>query len=480
MGKTAFGRPLQTTLIVFLTLLLLWSCSFLGERKQDDAIPVEFDLDRPVGNFDGLGANVPLSFYSRRMKVLQTFNELGISHIRVKRDGENWDDILSLRSATSRLGIKWIYTRDEIPVEFQDIHGQLLDIKGFAGWWAEEVDELQYQDVPADYIELLDKPDLIRGDSVTISSDRYTALLHATRQELDLRDFDDVAIIGPALSTPSSQGNLETWYMDLDQNAYEMIPFWSVHAWDHQGQPGELGSALSGLLAYLDRIDSRKPVMLDAYASSSFLFNGIQYPDPDAYDVLGNQDTYETYYYSASFSMPYGLRVFGHTLDLLKLGDVIPFLHQLYDAPGDVKYKKQSWGLLDLDGAEKPVFTLLSSLMKRVPRRAEIIMAPDSSDGELNTLAFKTQDACVITILNEGLQSRHIRVSIAGAGKTFTPGEVILLYTPEPLPPEMGKMDHVQEETLELKSRYDSGGKRHVFSLDLQPQSVFIGEFGLR
>jgi len=463
--------------IILITLSLMWSCSFFGDRKKGQYIPIEFDLQQEVGPFNGLGANVPLSFYSRRMKVLQTFNELGIKYIRVKREGENWDDILALRASTSRLGIKWIYSLDEIPLEFQDEYGKLGDVKGFAGWWAEEVDELLYQDVPADYIELVDKPDIIRGDSSALTSDLFNALVHETRTELDLRDFQDVSIIGPALSSPTLEGDNETWYMDLDQTGFEMLAFWSVHVWDHQHRSGDLSVTMDRFLNYLDRIESRKPVLVNAFATSATNFNGTQYPDPAEYDVLGNLNTFETYYYSASFTLPYALSVYSNTLDLLKYRDVIPFLYQLYDAPADVKYKKRSWGLLDLNGVEKPVFTLLSNLMKEVPKRATIIAPLDELNGGLNTLAFKNQDEVLVTILNEELESKAIQVSLQGGGKKMEAISTLLYYTTELALPEQGKKDRIETEALELKLRSDNANDSYVFTITLEPQTVFVGEF---
>ncbi len=259
-----FKLTLQA-LIIILVLGMLWSCSFFGNRNKGQYIPVEFDLQQEIGPFEGLGANVPLSFYSRRMKVLQTFNELGIKYIHVKRVDENWDDILALRASTSRLGIKWIYSLDEIPVDFLDNYGKLIDVKGFAGWWAEEVDELLYQDVPADYIELLDGSDILRGDSLALSPDLYNELLHATRTELDLRGFQNVAIIGPGLSSPDVSNNMETWYMDLDQASFDMLPFWSVQNRQNQQGNGQNNATLADLLDFLAEIESSKPVMVTAF-----------------------------------------------------------------------------------------------------------------------------------------------------------------------------------------------------------------------
>lgn len=459
-----------------LILSVLWSCSFLRDRKKDEYIPVEFDLNQSVGPFNGLGANVPLSFYSRRMKVLQTFNELGIKYVRVKRSDDNWDDILALRASISRLGIKWVYSLDEVPVEFLDDYGKLVDIDGFAIWWAEEVDELLYQDVPADYIELLDRPDVLRGDSAAFNSDIYNQLIHATRNELDMRDFQNVAIVGPSLSSAAFGGEMETWYMDLDQSGFDMLPFWAVHLSNTQQEGGNIGETLHDFVGYLKGIESNKPLFVNAYAPPETKFNGVQYPDPDEYDVLGNQNTFETYYYSAAFTLPYALRMYSNTLELLKFRDAIPFLFQIYDAPADVKYKKQSWGLLDLNGGEKPVFTLLSNLVKEVPKRATILSTLEPLPANLNAMAFVNQDEWVVTAVNEDLKSKDIQVRLKGAPRKLDVKNAAIHYALELHPPELGRKDILAEEILELK-RANNTNDGYIFSLTLPPQSTFVGEF---
>ncbi|MCF6237704.1 MAG: hypothetical protein L3J79_02645, partial [Candidatus Marinimicrobia bacterium] len=364
MGKPQFSKILRGSTGLLLLLSLMWSCSFMGDRKKKQYSPIEFDLSRDTGPFGGLGANVPISFYSRRMKPLQTLNDLGIKVIRVKREDDNWDNILALRRATQRLGIKWIYSLDDIPMSFVNQQGKLIDVAGFAQWWAEEVDELSYQEVPADYIELLDAPDLSSSDSLPLSPDSYNALIHATRKELDLRGFQQVGIVGPGLSRPDLPGDLERWYMDLDQEAFESLDRWTVQIWDDSTEGGRHGNALEGLVNYLAEIESLKPIIVSAYATTQTTSDQQEYPDPAQYDLLGNLNTVETYSYSASFSMPYALRVYSNTLKLLEPGGITPLVYQIYDAPADVKFKKRSWGLLDLNGVAKPVFTMLTNLIK--------------------------------------------------------------------------------------------------------------------
>jgi len=476
MAKTPPYQQIIKLGLLTLILSALWSCSFLGDRKKGEYIPVEFDLNQSVGPFNGLGANVPLSFYSRRMKVLQTFNELGIKYVRVKRSDENWDDILALRASISRLGIKWIYSLDEVPIDFLDNYGRLIDIDGFAIWWAEEVDELLYQDVPADYIELLDMPDMLRGDSAAFDSDIFNQLIHATRNELDMRDFQNVSIVGPSLSSAGFGGKLETWYMDLDQAGFDMLPVWSVHLSNTQQEGENVGVTLQDFVGYLEGIESVKPLFINAYAPPETNFNGIQYPDPAKYDVLGNQNTFETYYYSATFTLPYALRMYSNTLELLKFKDAIPFLYQIYDAPADVKYKKQSWGLLDLNGGEKPVFTLLANLIKEIPKRSTIHSTLEPLPVGMNALAFVNQDEWVVTAVNEGLKSKAIQVRLKGAPRKLAVKHAAIHYASELLPPELGRKDILAEEVLELKRAHNTNDG-YVFSVTLPPQCTFVGEF---
>ncbi len=192
---------------------------------------------------------------------------------------------------------------------------------------------------------------------------------------------------------------------------------------------------------------------------------------------MGNLKTYETYYYSATFTLPYALQVYSNTLDLLKYKQVIPFLYQLYDAPGDVKYKKQSWGLLDLNGKAKPVFTLLSQLMKQVPKHASIISTLQPLPTGLNSLVFKNQDKVLVTVLNAGLESKSIQVSLRGADPNVQVGSAAVLFSQNLFPPEQGKQDIVEIEELELKLRSDEANDSYVFTLVLKPQSIFVGDF---
>ena len=457
----------------------MWSCSFFGDRQKGQYIPIDFDLSQDVGLFSGLGANVPISFYSRRMKPLQTLNDLGIKVIRVKREEDNWDDILALRAATRRLGIKWVYSLDAIPVSFVDRYGQLIDIEGFAGWWAEEVDELFYQEVPADYIELLAAPDRSPNDSLPLSPDSFNALIHAIRHELDLRDFQQVGIVGPGLSTPELSGDLESWYMNLDQEAFDILDYWSVQCWADSTDGENLDPAIADLIKYLTEIESLKPILISAYATAKTNYGNQEYPDPDGYDQLGNLPAFETYYYSASFSLPYALSVYSNTLKLLEHGGVTPLIYQLYDAPTDVKHKKRSWGLLDLNGVVKPVFTMLTNLMKRIPDGVVIVPAIDNPQANLMSLSFKSNKQVVVTICNEHTSSKAIQVRLHGVGRSLEFDQAVSLSAPEVYPVALGKRDAVELLDTQLKMRYDGANDSYSFSVTMDPQSTMVAEFHL-
>ncbi|NQV16508.1 hypothetical protein HQ531_13685 [bacterium] len=438
---------------------------------------MEIDLSTELGKFEGMGANVPISFYSRRLKALQTFNELGVKYIRVKRVSDNWDDILALRGSTQRLHIKWIYSLDAIPANFTNEYGQLVDIEGFAGWWAEEVDELLYQEVPADYIELLDVPDIAPGDSLPMSSDTYNALVHATKEELTLRGFDQVGIVGPGLSTPGISGDMETWYMDLDEQVFETLDFWTVQMWENRIDDENLSVAFNQLTEYLDTIESRKPIFVSEYASTETNFGKIQYPDPGAYDQQGNLSTFKTYYYSASFTMPYALRVYSNTLDLLKQAAVIPFIYQMYDAPADVKFKKQSWGLLDLNGEAKPVFTLLANLMKRIPDNASVVKASYDPQHNFNALAFDNGEKLVLTVCNQDESAKSIQINISSARRSLELTGAVASHSPELFSVELGQRDVVETVDMELKLRHDEANNSQFFTISVEPQSTMVAEF---
>ncbi len=455
-------------------LLLVWGCSFLGERDRNEAIVVEFNLKSDRGVFKGMGANVPISFYNRRMKPLQTFNDLDVKYVRVKREGDNWDNILALRSTTGRLGIKWIYSIDEIPPDYLNQAGELVDVPGFAIWWADEVDELYYQEVPADYIELLARPDIPRGDSLPMDSDTYNALIHATREQLDLREFQQVGIVGPGLSSPSTGGDLETWYMDLDQAAFDALDYWTVQLWEDYPE-----ASLNKFSAYLETIDSRKPTWISAYASLATAYGDKRYPDPNQYDVEGNLKAFKTYYYSASFSLPYGLRLYSNTLDLLKQRDVTPFIYQLYDAPSDVKYKKQSWGLLDLNGVAKPSFVLLSNLMKRIPKEPRVIPATYHSGPGLNALAFTSHKQMIITLVNEELEPQSIEVQVTGGINQLDFITCVSYSSSVIHAVELGQRDYIESKDVSLKIKKSTSDNAYAFSVYLEPQSVLVAEFKL-
>jgi hypothetical protein len=463
-----------------LLLFALGSCSLLSHRKDKDSIPIPISLDAPSHRFLGMGANVPITFYNRRTRPLQVLNDLRISYIRVKRTEDNWNDIAALRAATFRLKIKWIYSLDNIPLNYLNSKGRLFDTEGFANWWAEEVDELNYQEVPADLIELIDNPELLNSGTPVLNSDGYNELLHATRRELDLRDYQNVGIIGPGLSTLSTEDSLETWYMDLDQPAFEMLKFWSGDLNADTASGIHLPEQLANFRSYLNRIESLKPIFITSYANRINQYGPLMYPDPNRYDILGNRPDYERYYYSASFSMPYALQVYTNTLNLLSQPEVIPFVHQLFDAPDDVKFKKRSWGLLDLNGTEKPVYRLLSALFSRVPKDAEVVPIDFPHALSLSGLVFYGRQKVILTICNQTAMNMDLRLVLKGATGSLSMAEAMALLSPEINHPDLGRMDDVTMEPLELKLKRSSGDNSHSLPVTMRSNSVFIAELEMK
>ena len=474
--KVETQRSLKLILILGL-LLLLTSCSLIRQRKGAEYQPIVIDLTKDSGPFKGFGANVPISFYNRRTRPLQVLNDLNIRYVRVTRSADNWNDILALRAATHRLKIKWIYTLVEIPAPFVNAQGQLVDVDGFAAWWAEEVDELDYQEVPADLIELVERPDLNQQGYQVMDADTYGRLVHATRKELDLRDFQDVAIVGPGLASPDIHGERETWYMDLDQEAFNALQYWSVQAWEDSSGTVSAGAAISHLVSYQKSIESQKQVFVTSYGTHQTRFHGQQYPDPGRYDILGNQSGYERYYYNATFALPYGLKVFATTLELFAISEATPFIYQLYDAPDEVKFKKSSWGLLDLNGQEKPVYQLLATLLKEIPDKASIIPLQFRDDAMISGLAFRDDTRLIITLCNQQLVSRNIQLVLKAADRSLTFQNAIALDALETYPPDLGKMDTIKKTEVELKLRSSSELKANTCQYTIAPQSVLIATF---
>lgn len=463
-------------LVLAVVLSMLGSCSLISDRRTKDSLPIEIDLSQEGHAFMGMGANVPISFYNRRTRPLQVLNDLRISHIRVKRTGDNWNDIAALRAATYRLKIKWIYSLDKIPLAYLDESGRLMDVDGFAHWWAEEVDELNYQEVPADFIELIESPDLANAGAPIMNADDYNQLIHTTRQELDLREYQDVAMIGPGLSSLSTSDSMETWYMDLDQQAFETLRDWSVELHDDASGAMSMGGKLQDFQAYLEKIESIKPILLTSYTNRIKQYGEFEYPDPERYDILGNKPDYERYYYSASFSMPYALRSYSNTLDLLSHPQVIPFIHQLFDAPEAVKFKKQSWGLLDLNGGEKPLYTLLSALLSRIPKQARILTLDLSDTPGLRGLGFLNNEKLVLTLCNETATRIDVRFIMKAAPDVFTIVHAMDLLSPKINHPDLGRMDIVEEESLSLKLKRSGDDLSTSFPATLRPNSIFIAE----
>jgi hypothetical protein len=115
--------------------------------------------------------------------------------------------------------------------------------------------------------------------------------------------------------------------------------------------------------------------------------------------------------------------------------------------------------------------------MKRVPKRSTIISTLQPTQDGLNALSFKNQDEVLVTVLNEGLESKSIQVSLRGADRKLEIKSAALHFSLGIFPPDQGKQDIVETEELELKLRSDDANDSYVFTLMLKPQSIFVGEF---
>jgi len=128
----------------------------------------------------------------------QEFQGFGV-HTWATMDWGSWDDMRRLRAETDQLGIKWLYNLWSAPRGVTE-RGLLTDIPGFAAHWRWLVETLDSEGTRPHLIDLMNEPDSYGGWSTGIEPAEYTALVKATRAELDAAGFEDVGIAGPGLT----------------------------------------------------------------------------------------------------------------------------------------------------------------------------------------------------------------------------------------------------------------------------------------
>ena len=195
-----------------------------------------------------------------------------------------------------------------------------------------------------DAAELSNEPD--GGWNIRIAPRDYLALLRSVRQEAKRRAVTLPAIYGPGTSTITA---LQSYLADRDaaEGILDGVDVLSVHGWDDRRQT-DVFSAFDVLLERMRALGRRPEVALTEY--------GIARPVPGDNSPSADMKTRAAQGMARS---PYFASL--TTRDLLRLygrgiGTVISWEFQ------DPVWGKASYGLLDPEGKERPVYHALASV----------------------------------------------------------------------------------------------------------------------
>jgi len=356
--------------------------------------------------------------HANRQKAL---DELNIKFIRITRERTSWDDMRKTRQMTDALGIKWVYMVWSGPRKYSQKR-KLSDVEGFAEWWTEQVKELYKNNVPVEYIELMNEPDSGGQWSTGITGSQYNDLIKSLRPKLDKAGYSNVGILGPGLSS-LSWSKPAPYLKALDIAGASNLTYWSTHSWDDD-KAGPLGIVkywpdFGGNAKDLNR---SLPVFVTEYATKQKSFHGIEYPMPDDYGKWNDDNVFP--YYSSSNTMPFAARVYANTFALLNSGASALFIWQINDEPTEVnphgrgRRKSKSWGFVDLWGKPKPVYNALMTICPKIPAGSKVIKSPDQKSNKLYSGVLVDKDRVIIGIAND----RTFEVSSAFKLKNAPPG----------------------------------------------------------
>jgi len=132
------------------------------------------------------------------------------------------------------------------------------------------------------------------------------------------------------------------------------------------------------------------------YATKETFFDGQEWPFPETEVGINATD-----------SVGYGLRLFENTLALLNAGAHAPFIWYLLDEPS---LTTKMWGVVALDGREKPAYTALEGLTFPVGGQ---VLTPPLFDG----LGFygggvTSEGQTVLGFSNEGIEDRSFTLRL--------------------------------------------------------------------
>ena len=380
----------------------------LGKAPYADARlgrQVTFDLDRTSHRFDGFGAQVWVTNNNPRVDLERKLAELNIHYVRLTPYGATWPQMQSLRDITDRLGIQWVCTFWSAPPELADEHGVLQDVRGFTDWWMQQIDEMAARALAPHYIELMNEPDSMGHWSTGMAPSTYNEVVKALRRELDGRGLPNVGIVGPGLAHLDWDGHNETWIGALDREAVASIAAWSTHSWDDgdlcRGGASCIERQWPSFRRAFERQDAAKPVFVTEFGTKETTYNGVRYPHPGQETLFPDHASEPTRYYSATDTVAYAVRLFENSLALANEGANVPFIWQLVDEPSELLELRKSWGLVDLEGQNKPAFQAIATLGSAIPEDALVVEPPKQTADGLYAAAFIGGDAVVVAIAND-------------------------------------------------------------------------------
>jgi len=423
-------KTIAKNLIMLFLILIALSCA----KKEKIMVDSEFryDLEDISHEFKGFGAQI-WAFTRHenhpdlgkwREKVLK---ELNIKYVRIANSRASWEEVAETKAMTDELGIKWVFVIWVGPSQFSNENRMLEDVEGFAEYWKDLIQEQYDHDINIEYVELMNEPDSRGAWSTGIIPEQYNELVKILRHKLDSADLNMVGIVG---SGPASMWRFPDYAKALDAEGVSSLAAFSTHAWGTDGSrtdtiadPGQytFNTTVKNFINPCNEKSPSKPKFVTEYSTHETTFENHTYPHGDRYGEW-NPDFVEPNY-SVTNTMGYALRCYTNTLALLNAGAEAPFFWQANDEPtesnppGYEGSKRKAWGLVDLDGNEKPVFQALKTIYPKIPVGAKVLLPPDHSGEVLYTGAFSTEDKIIIGISNESDAENIARINLASENK---------------------------------------------------------------
>lgn len=428
MIKTAIFR--WTSIILLLTLLPAPAETTKIENTKKTTTPTEsehltFDLTKTAQTFLGFGAQIwPYCSHEKYPDLhkyrKKAIDELNIRYVRITRERASIKDLQKTRQMTDKLGVKWIYMIWSTGRRFSEKRN-LNDIEGFADWWLDEVQKLHADNIPIEYIELMNEPDSRGQWSTGITPDQYARLVTILRKKLDAKGFTNVGIVGPGLSSLSWSRPAQ--YLNaMDANSAAAIAAWSTHTWaDDTPDCGPLciEKHWPKFAVGADRLNPSIPKFVTEYSTKMRFFHGVEYPMPDDYGKWNDDNLYP--YYSSSNTVPFAARAFANTLALLNSGASVLCYWQLNDEPTEVSppgfrdRKHKSWGIIDLHGKPKPPYLALKTLYPNIPIGAKVIAQPNQRSNDLYASCLTHDNKVILAVANDKASTISTTITLKNA-----------------------------------------------------------------